>query len=475
MRIAFHRRSFRPLHRTLACAAGLAVGGCASIPADEAAQEAGRWAARVQAAAPRLATTDDARAALAAERARLLAEPLTQAGAAAVALQSSPAAQALLAEGWRLQTEAAAAARWPHLGIEFERVRTGGELELVRGLSLGLVDLLTWPRRGDAAARAVHAARLQLARDLLALHAATRAQWVRAVAARQLVAYRADVLDAAQAGDELARRLQAAGNFSRLQHARQQAFAADAQAQLARARVAAVHEREALARLLGLDEAESARLRLPERLPDLPQGLRSATEVAGAAAGERLDTLIAQVQLDAAAATERGAAMALADVEVGLVRGSDGRARVRGASIGVDLASIDSGALHRQGAGAATLAAAQRLAQAQRDAASELRARHAAYQAAHELALQQRDAVVPLRRTIAEETLLRYNGMLAGVFDVLAETRAQTGAVIAAIEAQRDFALAEVALDAAIVGVPAAGALPSAATASPGPEAAGGH
>jgi hypothetical protein len=50
--------------------------------------------------------------------------------------------------------------------------------------------------------------------------------------------------------------------------------------------------------------------------------------------------------------------------------------------------------------------------------------------------------------------------MLVGVFELLAEARAQVGAVITSIEAQRDFWLADAALQAAIQGVPAAAPTP---------------
>ena len=72
------------------------------------------------------------------------------------------------------------------------------------------------------------------------------------------------------------------------------------------------------------------------------------------------------------------------------------------------------------------------------------------------LARHQRDEVVPLKRGITDEMLLKYNGMLVGVFELLADARAQVGAVIAAIEAQRDFWLADAALNSAIVGAPSA-------------------
>ena len=65
-----------------------------------------------------------------------------------------------------------------------------------------------------------------------------------------------------------------------------------------------------------------------------------------------------------------------------------------------------------------------------------------------------RDEVVPLRKLISEENLLRYNGMLIGVFDLLADTRDQIDSVMAAISAQQQFWLADAALQASIIGKP---------------------
>jgi len=73
---------------------------------------------------------------------------------------------------------------------------------------------------------------------------------------------------------------------------------------------------------------------------------------------------------------------------------------------------------------------------------------------------------VPLRKQIAEENVLRYNGMLIGVFELLADARAQIGSVNAAIEAKRDFWIAQADLDMALIGKPslAAAAGPAGAT-----------
>ena len=53
--------------------------------------------------------------------------------------------------------------------------------------------------------------------------------------------------------------------------------------------------------------------------------------------------------------------------------------------------------------------------------------------------------------------VLRYNGMLASVWELLGETRASMLAVSAAIEAQRDFWLADTDLQLALTGSSPAG------------------
>ena len=54
-----------------------------------------------------------------------------------------------------------------------------------------------------------------------------------------------------------------------------------------------------------------------------------------------------------------------------------------------------------------------------------MREAYVAYRTAYDLARHYRDEIVPLRKRIAEENLLRYNGMLIGVFELLADAREQ--------------------------------------------------
>jgi outer membrane protein TolC len=88
------------------------------------------------------------------------------------------------------------------------------------------------------------------------------------------------------------------------------------------------------------------------------------------------------------------------------------------------------------------------------NAASQVRESYGAYRTTYDLARHYRDEVVPLRKTISDEMLLRYNGMLIGVFELLADSREQVATVMQAMEAQRDFWLADAALNAALIGRP---------------------
>lgn len=75
----------------------------------------------------------------------------------------------------------------------------------------------------------------------------------------------------------------------------------------------------------------------------------------------------------------------------------------------------------------------------------------AAYEAAFEnakLAVE----VLKLHQFVTEETVLHYNGMLKSTWDVLTESQNQIQAATAAVNAQRDFEIAQIDLDWVLLG-----------------------
>ena len=442
-------------------AGALALTGCASLDIPQEVARVGQTLPTEAApASPLVLSQDEAgRRARADLAARLLAAPLGQDDAVRLALAHSPATQALLARfaADLAQARRAGLPRDPVLA--WERVVLGDEVEIGRTLAFGLLDLFTLPQRQSIARDRQEQLRLQAAGAVLDQVLATRQAWVRAVAAQQTLAYARQVRDAADASAELARRMQQAGNFNRLQHARQHAFYADATARLGVAEHAALATREALVRQLGLDEAQARQLRLPERLPDLPAQARSPESVTQAALEQRIDWRLARTELAQAGRSARLAGVqAWLDADVTFKQPSsraDGvTTRGRGVELDLHLPLFDWGLLRTRQANARVLAAAHRHDAVAAAATSQLREGYSAYRTAWALARHWRDEVVPLRKTIAEENLLRYNGMQIGVFELLADTREQVGSVIAAIDAQQQFWLADAALSAALAGRP---------------------
>ena len=447
----------------IAMAAMLALAGCASTAIDQNFTSAQQLSQERLGTDVKWLTTDEARRQAQSDVDAMLAKPLGADEAVRIALAYSPALQALFYEGAAGSAAATQSARLPNPVFAFERLmrNQGGvrELELTRTLSFSVLDLLLLPSRLRLADHQQQTHRLALASNVVRAATETRQAWVNAVAAQQSLQYFEQVKATADASSELARRMQAVGNYSKLQRAREQAFAADAVTQYARATQATRSAREALIRALGLNEQQAAALKLPDRLPDLPGQPKDEAVVTKAAMDQRLDVRMARANLDFIA-REQGLTRVTSIVnglEVGITRKSEtGLAPQRGFDLSVPLPIFDFGDANRARAQATYMAAFNRTAQLAVDANSQVRETYGAYRTAYDLARHYRDEVVPLRKLIAEENILRYNGMLIGVFELLADSREQITSVVLAIEAQRDFWLSDAALQATLIGKPMA-------------------
>ena len=449
------------LRLTALAAASLVLAGCASVNIDQAVQETNDTAGTFTQGKLELSRTDEQQQARSKLAIELLAEPLTMDGAVQLALANSPAVQTLLAQSWSEMALANQRGRIPNPVFSFQRLRFGAELEIERLLSFGLLDLLTLPQRQLIARAEVEQFKIQLSADVVDHVTLVRQAWVRAVSAQQTLQYAKQVNSTAQVSSELARRMQQVGNFTKLQRARQQAFYADSVAQLATAGNAATANREELIRLLGLTDAQSSELKLPDRLPDLPKEPRQPGVVNANAMQQRLDVRLARSQLDIAGKAQGLSLLRnLVDTEVGIRRDTvfDNAAGTKTPRTGYELAIrlpvFDWGTAQRQAMNAQSLAAANRYESIARGASSQLRQSYSAYRTAHDVASHYRDEIVPLRKVIAEENQLRYNGMLISVFELLADSREQVSSVIAAINAYQQFWLADAALAASTTGKP---------------------
>ncbi len=460
--------SHLPLRAVAAGALALLLGGCASFSQDGGLDAVSTMTTARTGQDVRLARIGDDGTASQAELATLLRAPLDADGAVRVALLNNRGLRASLANLGVAEADLVQAGRMRNPGVGFSRMSGGGETEIERSILFDLAGLLTMPIRRDIEARRFKGAQLLAASEAVRLAADTRKAWFTAVAASQSALYAEQVREAAQASAELARRMAKAGNLSALDQAREQVFSAEATAQLARARHRAIAAREGLARLLGVWGTQTA-FKLPERLPELPATPREGTDAEAMAMRARLDVQLARLETESTArALGLTRATGVVNVlEAGYVNGSKtGAPRENGYEIELALPVFDWGGARVAKAEALYMQSVHRTAHAATSARSQVREAYSAYRTTYDLARHYRDEVLPLQKKISEETLLRYNGMLMSVFELLADARAQITGVNTAIEAQRDFWIADTELQAAISGSGGASQAPAATAAA---------
>jgi outer membrane protein TolC len=443
--------------RIFPVASALLLAGCASLAPDGGLSDVQQLTQGRTAGVE--ATLSQPGAPVQARVQELLEAPVSAESAVRIALLNNPALQGALAtlgisDAQRVQ---AARASNPHFSIA--QLAEGDKLEIERVLRFDVVGLLLLPWKAQWQSQQHELAKLQAAQEVIRLAADTRKAWVRAVAAQQSVQYLSDVQEAAEAGATLAQRMARAGNWSALQTAREQVFLADARAQLARARQTALSEREKLTRLMGLDGTATP-FTLSPRLPDLPAQAAEQQDVEALALRERLDVRSA-VAATGYVAESLGLTKATGYLD-GLTLGykhsriSDNAAGTQdirhGWELELALPVFDWGGARNARAQGIYLQSAARVREVAVKARSEAREAYQGWRSAYALARHYRDEVVPLRKRISEEVLLRYNGMLMSTWDLLADMRAQVLGVNNALEAQRDFWLADADLHTALTG-----------------------
>ena len=478
-RFSESRSGVRGLRVLALLTSAVVLGGCASFSPDGGFGTVERTTKERIGKDLHWARGDDDLDTIAKRVAELLAKPLTVDEAVQVALLNNSGLQADFQELGITEAEVVQAGRLPNPGFSFGRSSRGDEREIERGLHFNLARLVAMPLIGRMEAHRFEQVKGRVAMNVLSLAADTRKAYFTALAAEETVRYMRQVKQAADASAELARRMEQVGNFNKLQRAREQSFYASAALQLARAEQVQRSTRERLVRLLGLWGAQT-QFALPERLPDLPPSALDLPDVEQVALAQRLDVQGAKLAAEQTA-SNLGLTRTTRFVnvlELGVMRNSSNEAPTqRGWEIGFELPLFDWGGARVARAEAIYMQTLHRAAETAINARSEVREAYTGYRSAYDIARHHRDEVVPLNQRIAEENVLRYNGMLIGVFELLADARTQIASVNASIEALRDFWIAQADLDMALIGKPS---LASSASSAAGPamaaEAAGaGH
>jgi outer membrane protein TolC len=436
--------------------AALTAGGCATFSKDggfdAVANETGarlhenvRWART-----PQEQSKNDNEVAV------LLAHALSAEDAVQIALLNNRSLQASFEQLGISEADLVQSGRLPDPRFTLRHAGAAGQYDIEETLTVNVLSLLTQPNAHEIEKRRFAEVQAAVVIAVVQLANETRQAFYAAVAARESVRYLEQVKSAAEAGAELARRMLAAGNWNLLDQAQEKNFNTDAAQRLTRAKLIEDSTREKLLRLMGLS-ADQPALQLAEALPELPQSIDDVSDADETALQNRIDLRVMRLQIDELAHRLRlsKSTRFINVLDAGPTRvleGDRSQPYERGYEVSLVVPLFDGGGPRVRKAQALYSQAIDRFAQAAVDARSQIRRANAAYRAAFDIARLERDEVLPARKMIAAQNLLRYNASLISVFDLLAGARAQIAGVDDYIQSVRDFWMAKSELDASLIG-----------------------
>jgi outer membrane protein TolC len=389
---------------------------------------------------------------------QVLHRPLSADAAVQTALLNNLGLQAAYNRLGIAEALAVRASRPPALSVSFSDISTPVELDIERKVIGSLLSLLTMPERTMIASDEFAQAELRAAEETLLVAAETRRAYVRAVAARQIVAALGEAKANAEASAELAGQLRQTGAVNKLDQARREVFATETDAELVSARQQEAAAREKLTRLMGLWHTDLD-ANLPSVLPPLPRSPRSIRAIEQDTLNVRVDVQMARLEMEAMARsyglTRTTHFLNVLDAAgVSKTQKNRGEKQVDGGGydLVLEVPLFDFGKANVREAEQRYLEAANRLGQLGVNAASEVREANGAYRATYAIARKYEGEVLPLHQTISAETELQYNAMQVDAFVLLETARERSRAKVAGIEAKRNFWLASTDLSVAMLG-----------------------
>src|SRR5882757_2067419 len=338
------------------------------------------------------------------------------------------------------------------------RIAGNGALEIERQVVGDILALATLPFRSEIARQRFQKAQLRAAEEMLRLAADVRRAYYRAVAANELVGLLTDAKSTAESTAQLALKLGETGALNKLDQAREQVFYAEITADLATVRQDATSSRERLSRLLGLWDG-NLDFRLPAKLPPLPPRSLSLPGIEVDAVEHRIDLQIARIELaalakslDLAGATRFVTLLDVAGVDRKTIDPNGTPFRERGFNVQFQIPIFDGGEVRVRQAAETYNQAFNLLTEKAVNVRSEARDAFRVYRSTYDIAGHYQREVLPLRKIISDEMQLRFSSMQVDVFALLTEARQRIAALRAAIEAKREFWLAQSELQTAVNG-----------------------
>ena len=448
-----------PRRAIAALATAFAVAGCQTFSPDGGLSVASSVAEKeLRKDVVSIRTDEDASAARARVR-HLIGSPFTAETAVQIALLNNRGLQAAYNELGIAEAISVRQSLPPNPQFSILSVSGSVEAELERQITADILALLTLPARSEIATNRFRQAQLTAALETLRVANEARSAFYRAVAANQLVSFFTQAESAASTSAELAKRLADTGAMNKLDLTREQAFQAEVATQLAVAQQRVLSDRERLVRALGL-EGNELNFTLPKTLPALPRHPLRLPQVEQEALNRRIDLQIARIELDVLA---KSYGLTTATRFINVLEGgyadkikddhqTGEHAHSRGYTLTFEIPIFDFGETRVREAEQTYMRAANKLAEMAVNVRSEARDAYRSYRTSYDIATRFQRDILPLRKVISDEMVLRYGAMQVDVFSLLTDARQRIAVNAAAVEAWRDFWLASATLATAIAG-----------------------
>jgi len=338
--------------------------------------------------------------------------------------------------------------------IGFQLGNGGGRPEYEVSIVQSFLDIFMLPLRKRVARAQFDAETLRVAYAALQVAAETSKEFAQLQASEQTVELMRTITVGADAAASLAEKQFEAGNVSERAVASERAMSAQAELDLAHDQLSLLEHRERLNRLLGL-WGPNAAWKSGQSLQAIPHVEEPIEHLEVTALTQRLDVQAARKQVEM---LESALSMAKTSRYTGLVNiGAHIHQDVNGPRLLGPTLELELPIFDQRQALIGRLEAQRRQAQRRLDALgldvrSEVRIAKAELDLNRHAAAQYLGALLPLRRTVLEQSELEYNAMQIGLYELLATKKAEIETFRAYLGTVRDYWIAHAELERALGG-----------------------
>lgn len=386
----------------------------------------------------------------------LLKKELSAGDAVQVALLNNPNIQALYEDLNIAQAELVGAGLLSNPVFDLEsRFHKGGGVGLEVGIVQNFIDILYIPLRKKLAKASFEKVKLSVAGEIIDLTREVRSSFYRYQALEQQLALEKKIVSATDASYSIAKKLRTAGNITELSLSREKAFFEEAKISQRTIEVDVLKARERLNTLIGL-WGKNIDWKAEKKLQDPPKNEVEIHGLLKTALQNSIELGVSRQEIEGL-----GTSLDLSipfgifpESEIGISgeRESESGEWGFGPSFVIPLPIFNQGQPLKAAAKARLIKAIENYKATAIALRSQLRTSYASLLADKEKALYYKKIILPLNEKLVSESLLQYNAMQIGAFELLDSKREEISAARNYIDSLNNYWSSRTDLETILAG-----------------------